>query len=834
MTLRPGLSVVFALSGAAALVYQVIWMRELTLLFGATVYAVSTILVAFMGGLALGAFLAGRVGDRLRDPGKAYAVLELGIAALAALSIPVAAALPALVGRLLPRELSGAPDVLLRFALVLPLLLAPTVLMGATLPVLARYVGLGAAPDAVAREIGFLYTCNTVGAAVGSAAAGYVLLPLLGMRGSVSVGVLGSVAAGLLAYLLTRAKPATGAGDLPAPPPRFAAPAPLGWLVMAFLCGVVGLASEVLWTRTLVLYLGSSVYAYATMLTVFLLGLAIGGAIGVRLLRTGWMPRRCLSLAQVFLALDLPLLVWQLTRLSVHLSTLTRVLGGSYPAFAFASFLATAEILLPPTVLMGVQFPLLVAVVTGPAERASRSVGVLYAWNTVGAIVGAVAAPALFIPFLGIQRSMLFVSTISAALGAVLSGPPRRSSLARAVVAIAWFSGLDLALPHASVLRSAGVFKNALEPSRIVDLVEDVDTTVSVEQKTGTQGTWLSIAANGVNVAGTSPDLLAIQKLQGHLPLLLAKERGDVLHIGFGSGGTAYSVARHPVRRIVVAELSMGIIRASRAHFGAVNHGVLDDPRLSVVHKDGRNYLLARGDPFDVILSDSVHPRYAGNGALYTEDYYRRCREQLRPGGVVSQWLPIYSLTPSNLRSILKAFSSVFPDTSVWYVNSTVNAFTIVIGHTEPLSIDMAELSRRMAEPAVAEDLAKVGVRGPASLLDYFLFARRTCQSMSANDPTHEDDLPLVEYESALVMNRDLAWFQIFSELCARREPVAPYVRGASDADRAALARAYDATTQSLRGQRLIIMGKEAEAQSAFREAWKINPDDADPLGIPR
>ena len=831
------LGAVFVVSGAAALVYQVAWMRHLTLLFGATVYAVSTVLACFMGGLALGAYVGGVLASRIERPGRAYAMMELAIGGLGAISIPVFQGLPAVVGLLLPRDTSGPLDIAVRFLLAVPILLLPTALMGATLPVLIR--GVAEDDATAARAAGLLYACNTFGACLGAAAAGYVLVPLLGLSGAISVAVMLNVAAALVA-----ARVAPQRVPITAPASKATEPGPPlspAWLAFAALSGLVALAVEVLWTRALVLYLGSSVYAYASMLTVYLLGLGLGGALGVRLLRSSLGPAAILAAVQLAIAFDLPLLVWQFGRLSAHLSHLQQLLGSpTYAGFAIASFVAVSEMLLPPTLLMGICFPVLMAAVTRRAEAAPRAVGTLYAANTVGAISGAILAPVLLIPALGIQRSLLFLAAANLVLFAMALGEHPAWRRGRAVgigagVALVFGATYALLCPRDAVVRSAGVFDRD-QHRRLVQIDEDVDATVTIElmgpEIDGEPGPggWYSLSVNGVNVAGTSPDLVAIQKLQGHLPMLLAAARRDVLHIGFGSGGTARAVACHPIRELVIAEISMGVIRTSNRYLRSINGGVLDDPRVRVVHKDGRNYLLAKGAPFDVILSDSVHPRYSGNGALYTEEYYRRCKAQLRPGGVVSQWLPIYSLTPSNFRSILKAFTNVFPETSVWYVNSTVNPFTIVIGHNGPFAIDVDELGRRMAERAVGEDLRGAGVRDPIDLLDYFVMAGKDVVAYADGAEPHRDDLPAVEYESMLVMNRDATWYQILRDLVAVRAPVAPHLSGdGAAAMEGALNTAFAATGRALEGHLLVILGRVDEAREVFREAHEMNPRDQDP-----
>ncbi len=260
---------------------------------------------------------------------------------------------------------------------------------------------------------------------------------------------------------------------------------------------------------------------------------------------------------------------------------------------------------------------------------------------------------------------------------------------------------------------------------------------------------------------GTSRSLLGTQKLQAHLPLLLHPDARKILHIGFGSGGTAWSVSRHPVDQITIAEISPEVLDVSGQHLRSVNHGVLQDPRVRVVLNDGRNFVMATPEKFDVILSDSIHPRYAGNGSLYTLDYFQLCRKALRPGGVVSMWLPMYSLTPRNYLMILRAFQDVFPNTTIWYVPNELNAFTIVIGRTEEGPIPFDRITSGMTGP-VRQDLAEIGLDDPARLASCLLLDPLAVRAITRGIPPHVDDLPAVEYESGRTVDRDGTWLANF------------------------------------------------------------------------
>jgi hypothetical protein len=261
--------------------------------------------------------------------------------------------------------------------------------------------------------------------------------------------------------------------------------------------------------------------------------------------------------------------------------------------------------------------------------------------------------------------------------------------------------------------------------------------------------------------------LLAVQQLQGNRPLLQTTNLGRVLHVGFGSGGTCWAVSRFPVQRIDVVEISPEVLRASDTYFSDINHGVLDHPRVEVIINDGRNYLLATDARYDAILSDSIHPLFAGNSTLYTREYFEMCRSHLNPGGVASMWLPLYSLDQGSFLRILRAFIDVFPRTAIWYDITTVNEFAVVTGLVEPGPIEIAW--DRMHRAAVAESLAIAGVHSKDDLKANLLLGPAEAAKLTARVPPFVDDLPYVEYTAGRLLARDQTWLANLKLLMAAR-----------------------------------------------------------------
>lgn len=754
------MTALFFLSGMVALAYEVVWARALGLVVGNSLWAAVVVVAAYMGGMAVGSALVARYVHRVRRHVRLYGVAEAVAATVALATGPALHLLQIAGARLGAEPLAGWGVPLLgRFSLASVFLALPTVAMGATLPLLVARVGQR---KALAWRVGRLYAANTFGAVAGVVLAAYFALPSLGERGTLAgFASLGLVIAGVAWFVEPYVQAATA---LPAPAVGTGGRV---WLWYPALFGFVALACELVWTRVLLLHLGSRVYAFALILAVYLLGIAIGAAFARAVAAR---PRSGLAVCQVSLGVLLALQVPLLARLGDVLGWIA--FHGRLRSFAelqLALALAVAMVILPPTLAFGASFPLAVAAYRSPAPEASRA-GLVAAANTVGAIAGAILGPLLLVPLVGSQSLILGLGAVSALAGVAL-GPSPRLRAAGLMIAVGAVVEAGL-VPRGAVLRGAA----AVAEGVVEELRESASATVVVRRLADVRGGWRSLELNGVNVAGTSPELRAIQRLQGHLPLLLHDRPESVLHIGFGSGGTAWAVAQHPVARIVIAEISPDVLAVSDKVFGEINHGVLGDPRVHVLLNDGRNVLLATSARFDAVLSDSIHPVYAGNSTLYTREYFQLCRQHLRPGGVVSMWLPLYSLTEESYLAIVRAFQEVFPSTCIWYDPIVLNEFTIVTGSVESGPVRVRW--QAVADPSLEATLAEAGVHGPQDLAAMLLLGPREVAVWVSDVPPHVDDFPEVEYRSGRLLDRNGSWLANFRMLYAtrtQRDPFAAY-----------------------------------------------------------
>lgn len=748
----------FCLSGISGLLYEVAWTRMLYLLFGDTVLAVSTVLASFMTGLALGSWWSGRYVDRRQRVLTLYAGLEAGIG-VSALALPVAlqALTPLYVW--LYQHLHTAVWLfsVVRFLLAFGLLFVPTTLMGATLPVLSRYMVHNTAT--LGWRVGLLYALNTAGAVLGCLLAGYVLIGRLGLAQTVWLGAALNVAIALVVWVVQRYT----AEEMQEPEaPQYLAaeapPAPYVYdrqtvrrVLWGFaLSGYAALSYEVLWTRALTFFIGNSTYAFSAMLTTFLCGLALGSFVCARF---SDRHRNLLALCgalQVAIGVYGVLTIAIMGRLFYGLNAWWEGFSHAYWGSApWLTFVKAFAVMLPPTLCMGGMFPLVSKIVAHSPQVVGRSIGTAYACNTLGAIVGSWVTGFVAIPLLGTHYSLVLTALISVGLGGLFlahSALQRRHQAWLYAGVLGLFAAVLAATPTLRFADMAG------EPdTEVLYYAEDITGVVKVTTDAYDRK-LLSI--NGWSVAGTGtphPDMALVndypevQKMLAHLPMLLHPAPHRVLMIGFGAGGTAWSFSRYgALEQLDIVEFVPGVIRAAH-FFPEVNHNVLTDPRLRVIIDDGRNYLLVTPHTYDVVSVDTLDPKHAGNSNLYTREFYELSKRVLRPRGIFVQWLPYHQVDNASLKLIARTFQHVYPHATVWL--NRFKGYALLLGTLEPLRIDLARLEAHFRTPAIQRDLAAVHVATPWQFLEGFTMRadtlrRYTAGSAALNTYNH----PYVEF----------------------------------------------------------------------------------------
>lgn len=809
------LYVLFFLSGAAALVYQVAWVRSLSLVFGGSHLAVTTVLAVFMGGLALGSAIFGRRADATPRPLRLYGWLELGIAGGALIFLGLSYVYPAIYVPLARLDEENRIWLsLLRVAFAAGAIILPTTLMGGTLPVLSRFVIRG--PESIGRRLSVLYALNTLGAVAGTLATGFVLLRLFGVTATLLLAVATNVAIGLAALLLPEKAFAAGrAGKSPRVAEPTPAPSDAGrlsthagvlvlWGIGA--SGFCALGYEVLWTRMLSMVVGTSVYSFAIMLAAFLTGIALGGhAYGVHERWSGGdRPDRSLMLFGIVqitigvVAMGTVLLMRDLPSHAIGLQSL--ILGSrdnEFVARQGASFAVAFAYMFVPAFFMGVAFPLAGRLYAAARPRVGDAVGRVLAWNTIGAVLGSAASGFVLVHAFGIERSLQMLVVLNVGVGILVmtvATARRWATWATAAVTAACLIALGLFPDWGRVWdeRYFAIFRNnqrqafdtaenvayGLENTEIVYYFEGVNEVISVIRP---QGAWQAFIVNSRPEATTSPMDKQCQRTLGHLPMLLHPQPRSVFVLGTGTAMTLGATSIHPgVERIVLAEIERGVFGAARA-FSAWNHGVLDDPRLRVVLNDGRNYLATTRETFDVVTADPIHPWSGGAAYLYTVEYFRSVAAHLRPGGIACQWLPIYELAPEDLASVVRTFGEAFDHVMVWLTHYDAQ----LVGSNSPILIDESRLAARISSvEAIEEDLRDVDMGTAEDFLSYFVMGSEGARAFARAGIVNTDDNLYLEFSAPKSMGVVRLMGDNVMALAAARESLTPYLKPAADASR--------------------------------------------------
>lgn len=716
----------FLASGFSALVYQIVWLRMLALVFGVTVYAASAVLSSFMGGLALGSWLGGRVADRRRRPLRAFALVEIGTA-LSALAVPALLRAAEAIYAAIHAYSPEAPLLLTaaRVGCAAVVLLVPTTLMGASLPLLSRYVA--GSTGAAAARIGVLYAANTTGAVFGAVLAGFVLIGGIGVRATTRLAVMVNVAAGLSALALSwarRREPTPGPPAAEAAGPRPATLVQRRVLVVFALAGCAGLALEVVWFRILVLFIPATTYAFTTMLAVVLLGIALGSAIASRLVKGAGDPVRRLARVQIATGL--------LVILSMAALALTYRRGWRTSGMIQACVVA----MLPATTLMGATFPLGLATwLEGAAGNVGRRVGVLYAANVCGAVAGAVSGGFVLLPVLGTRGSLLVLAALYGAAGCFLiASKGRRAAVRYGVATLVLLAGSWSMLPD---LYGAVIARRHNRQDRLVFRSEGVQTTAAVHvQPPGNRVLYL----DGLHQANDTDEMVRVHAEIGHLPMLLHPDPARSLVIGLGGGVTAGAVASHHTTTDVV-ELASSVIAAA-PFFSHVNGDLLRRPNVRLRVDDGRNYLLFTRQRYDVVTADIIQPVHAGAGNLYSREYFRLASRVLRDGGLMLQW--IGHREDGHYRLIMRTFLEVFPHATLWSNGS------LMVGSAAPLRIRREAVERQLADPDTRSALHRVALDSYDALLGRYTAGPDEMRAFLGSGPVLTDDRPLLEYHRSL------------------------------------------------------------------------------------
>ncbi len=759
------------ISGAAALIYQLIWVRLLGLVFGVSSFAVATVVAVFLLGLGLGSYFFGKWSERTRDPLRIYLYVELGIAATSLLAFLVIETLP--VYRYLYEyaynNLGFYGLSVARLLLSTLVLLPPVFLIGGSMPLLAKYFLRN--PEQLGSSFSRLYYVNTLGAAAGVLLTGFALVRWFGVTGTLMTAVAGN---GLVA-LIVAVVIALGRRDRQHPAPVSGETAPYSYmLVFLFLAGFISLGYEMLWVRILSTYGLSTSQAFALILAGFLLGFSVGAWIVARTVDRRRDLESWFSAVSIVTGLSgaIVLLIFR------QFEQLTIVLADATPAGQLTLGMGLAfTVSFIPAVFMGILFPLGVRIYARDVDRIGAKAGATFFSNTLGCVLGSLLTGFVLIPFVGMWNTTLILVNLSLliALAFLLrSDRPARTQWVSLVVVAAVANLLVFADSKSFHAEFRGRdLRTAAEGFDVIYYAEGLSGTVTAVER----GDYRGLFVDGQNVSGTDVVLLADSKMLAHVPLLLAEDPAVALTVGYGTGTTSGSMLLHDVE-VHAVEIEQKIIDAAPL-FGDVNYHSYADPNLELVLDDARNYIATTDQAFSAIVTDVTNLKYKRNPYLYTREYFEIMQDALTPEGVAAAWLPIGGLSFEDLRILIATFDDVFPHTTAWYFTQFPTHFIILVGTPEPTRLNLPALRERMQ--AVERDLASLDVDNVYELASMLLLGERDVDALVADAPLHTDDRPILEYSDMDLYNVEDVAPNLGRLLEYQQEDLLEYFSGSED-----------------------------------------------------
>ena len=760
------LFICFFLSGSAALLYEVVWMRMLTQIFGSSAYAIATLLAAFMAGLALGSYAFGRLANSAKNLLRLYGILELGIG---------------IYGLLVPVLFRSARGVyvplfwfydsypltfnLLLFFLSFVLLVLPTFLMGATLPVLSRFFVRSFSH--LGQRIGDLYATNTLGAVLGCSLTGYYLIPAFGMSRTVHAAAMMNLVIAFVIFVVDgiRAQEVEGPSAPMAPAEERVGAQPRSrteWLLLfsIALSGAAAMIYENAWTHALTLVIGGSIYSFTTMLLTFLTGLAAGGYLYARLFGKREVQVTFFGLVELAVGIAALGTIPLFEKLPLIFLRLHQGFGDSFSLFLTIQVLLSFAVMFLPTLLLGMTFPMVVCLFTQSLYRVGSSVGTTYACNTLGAILGAFIGGFIFLPLFGIQVSIVIGALLNLLVGWLLlvadpqPGRSYRLIIGGAVAAALTLLALRFPFWDRSILTSGvTIYAGSLQglptdslrleemhKDKILYYREGLTATVSVHQPSKD---YLYLKTNG-KVDGSNGDAFTML-MTGYLPMLLHPQAEQVAVIGLGTGMTVKAVGSFPVKKIEVLEIEPAMAEAA-AFFHELNGKILEDPRVRVIPTDGRNYVMATPRLYDLIISEPSNPWIAGVASLFTKEFYAVAKEKLKPNGILAQWIHYYSMSPDDFRMVLRTFGESFPHVTVW--NMQESDF-LLIGSQREQRFDYPLLSKIFSENrTLRQDFKEQGLSDIYSVLGLYRMGKKELLEFAAGADFNTDDNARLEFSA--------------------------------------------------------------------------------------
>ncbi|MBE9548603.1 MAG: fused MFS/spermidine synthase [Proteobacteria bacterium] len=796
----------FFLSGLAGLIYEVVWARQLSLFLGITSYAHTAVITAYMAGLAAGSLYFGRHADRHPQPLKIYAWLEIGVGVYAAITPWLFSFLQSsYISVTTVSQIGQMSGHLTRFSIALLALLVPTFLMGGTLPLLVR--GFVTELPGLGKVTGRFYGINTLGAMLGTLLAGYLLLPEIGVRASIFVGVVINLAIAIIVLIMLHRFPRTHTSiesaavtEQETQAAKDSAMSPrLRFILLAGFgtAGFAALLTQLAWIRALILVVGGSVYAFTITLASFLAGIGLGSLLYTRYLANpgdwlakSWLQGRMVQatlltvLIGLTLLLGLPLIGmlpgWLLAGFAAGLQD-------NFRLFQLFIFVLSFGLMILPTLFMGILFPLVTVIWTHSVGRAGRGVGAAYAINTTGTIFGALIGGLFILPWLGVHYSIMLAAGLYLLVAIAFwlhSSVDIQKMPQRAITVVTVLVFLLIAWsipPWNKALMVSGVFVTPeilLKQMRGKSLQQVADLRELLYYKEGLHGVVAvrlyrnnkALVINGKTDASSVHDL-PTQVIFAQLPLALDRKPESALLIGLGSGITAGSLATNElIKSLTILEISDEVVEAS-AFFEAENYGVLNNPKVELITADARNFLMASSHSYDLIISEPSNPWITGVSNLFTDEFFKLAKSRLKPGGVMTQWIHTYGMSNTDLKTVLKTFDENFRYVSVW---SPLFEDFVIMGSDQPYAISL-DHARGVGAQERAGELRRGNVKSDRDLVRLYLFGGELLSSYISGSEINSDDKPVIEFNAPRNLYTSTTrqnMTNIIEYLGGRKEPV--------------------------------------------------------------
>lgn len=722
------------LSGFAALVYEIIWLRKIHLIFGVSSYSLATVFSTFLLGLVLGSYFGGKYIERrssLKSIAKSYAFVELGIAIFALL-------VPLMIFSITPvliffhnLNLGLFSFNLIKFVLSASILLIPATFIGTTFPIIMRLYT--EKRSEIKEGVSMLYFANTFGGVLGVLSAGFLLIKFFGMNFSLGIAVFLNLGISFFAFRLSK-KYSSSTLEIKSKDIKEKYSGKINLLlVLFFVSGFTALAYEVIWGRLLVLYFFGTVYATSILLATFLLGIAGGSWIYLRYFRKPTLVK--------FAYLELTVSLFAMIGLSSYFFFPENLVAG-FSTSLFSLVLLSSIMVLIPGICFGIIFPLVSDYILHRTNSIGFTMGKIYSINTLGAIFGAFAAGFFLIPFIGLKTSLVFLSLLGVGIALIVLFIFNRATTINYIfVGFSILIIFLLAFSIPSQFLGSSSFK---EDVQISYYEEGLSATVSVAENFDKGEKFFRIYVDGQEVAANTPVMSLDSKILAHLPLLLHKNPKNALTVGFGSGGTSHSMLTHDLDEVDVVEIEENVVKAQE-FFTDLNENVLENNNLNVILDDARAYLSLTDKKYDVISTDCTNLRYGSNSNLYTKEYFEILKSRLNSDGIVSVWVPVSDVREDEQKILMNTFRQVFPNMSVWYMYNKLSHYFVYIGTEKDLNIDFNKFEERFEKIEVKEDLEKVGIT-KYNLLNGLFLNRRAVEDYVSESKVHTDNEPILEF----------------------------------------------------------------------------------------